>query len=421
MPNAIRLRGRTILHNMDQRQGRLALGQIVAEMFSRLGLRPGIIEHIIDELERRPQVHAIRRERLLDLGGPTAQEGTKTRGRFEELCRLEMNDLQIPRLIDIGIMAIHELQHFALGNDIGRIGKHLHDAQIADLHHHLEGAGIKKIPDKHAGRVAKQGIGRVPTAPQARLIDDVVMQQGRCMDKLDHGRQLMVMRAAIPQRTGGKQHQRRSQALAATLDDVLGDLSHQNDIGMQTRPNDGIDRLHILADEAVEVLEFQLRVPEGKPPNLRGPARRRQEDPPAGSTLPTPVAAEVFDFHEKAGIMRGSLQYFFTVLLESNMYAVIKTGGKQYRVAAGEKLKIEQIPAEVGAEITLDQILMVGEGESVKIGAPLVVGAAVKATVLSQGRHDKVKIFKMRRRKHYQKHQGHRQNYTEIRIDGISA
>lgn len=103
------------------------------------------------------------------------------------------------------------------------------------------------------------------------------------------------------------------------------------------------------------------------------------------------------------------------------MYAVIKTGGKQYRVAAGEKLKIEQIPAEVGAEITLDQILMVGKGESVKIGAPFVAGASVKATVLSQGRHDKIKIFKMRRRKHYQKHQGHRQNYTEIRIDGISA
>ena len=103
------------------------------------------------------------------------------------------------------------------------------------------------------------------------------------------------------------------------------------------------------------------------------------------------------------------------------MYAVIKTGGKQYKVVAGEKLKIEQIPAEVGAEITIDQILMVGEGESVAIGSPLVTGASVKATVLSQGRHDKVTIFKMRRRKHYQKHQGHRQNYTEIRIDGISA
>ena len=103
------------------------------------------------------------------------------------------------------------------------------------------------------------------------------------------------------------------------------------------------------------------------------------------------------------------------------MYAVIKTGGKQYRVSAGQKLKVEQIPADVGAEVTLDQILMVGEGESVKVGAPLVAGATVKCTVVSHGRHDKVKIFKMRRRKHYQKHQGHRQNYTELRIDTIAA
>ncbi len=103
------------------------------------------------------------------------------------------------------------------------------------------------------------------------------------------------------------------------------------------------------------------------------------------------------------------------------MYAVIKTGGKQYRVCAGQKLKVEQIPAEVGAEVTLDQVLMVGEGESVKVGAPLVAGATVKCTVVSHGRHDKVKIFKMRRRKHYQKHQGHRQNYTELRIDTIAA
>ncbi len=103
------------------------------------------------------------------------------------------------------------------------------------------------------------------------------------------------------------------------------------------------------------------------------------------------------------------------------MYAVIKTGGKQYRVSAGQKLKVEQIPADVGAEVILDQVLMVGEGESVKVGAPLVAGASVKCTVVSHGRHDKVKIFKMRRRKHYQKHQGHRQNYTELRIDTIAA
>jgi len=103
------------------------------------------------------------------------------------------------------------------------------------------------------------------------------------------------------------------------------------------------------------------------------------------------------------------------------MYAVIKTGGKQYKVAAGEKLKIEQIPADIGQEITLDQVLAVGQGDQIQFGQPLVPGASVKATVLSQGRHDKVKIFKMRRRKHYQKHQGHRQNYTEIRIDAIAG
>lgn len=103
------------------------------------------------------------------------------------------------------------------------------------------------------------------------------------------------------------------------------------------------------------------------------------------------------------------------------MYAVVKTGGKQYKVAAGEKLKVEQIPADIGAEITIDQVLAVGEGESIKFGAPLVTGASVKATVVAQGRHPKVKIFKMRRRKHYQKRQGHRQNYTELRIDSING
>ena len=103
------------------------------------------------------------------------------------------------------------------------------------------------------------------------------------------------------------------------------------------------------------------------------------------------------------------------------MYAVIKTGGKQYRVVAGEKIRVEQILAEIGSETEIDQVLMVSDGDKTSMGRPLVDGATVKATVLGQGRHDKVRIFKMRRRKHYQKHQGHRQNYTEIQITGISA
>jgi large subunit ribosomal protein L21 len=101
------------------------------------------------------------------------------------------------------------------------------------------------------------------------------------------------------------------------------------------------------------------------------------------------------------------------------MYAVVKTGGKQYKVSAGEKLKVEQIPADVGAEVVLDQVLMVGEGDNVRVGQPTVAGATVTATVVAHGRGEKVRIFKMRRRKHYQKHQGHRQNYTELRIEAI--
>ena len=101
------------------------------------------------------------------------------------------------------------------------------------------------------------------------------------------------------------------------------------------------------------------------------------------------------------------------------MYAVIKTGGKQYKVSPGENLKVEQITADVGAEVVLDQVLMVGEGENIRLGQPMVAGATVKATVVGHGRGDKVTIFKMRRRKHYQKHQGHRQNYTELKIDSI--
>lgn len=103
------------------------------------------------------------------------------------------------------------------------------------------------------------------------------------------------------------------------------------------------------------------------------------------------------------------------------MYAVIKTGGKQYRVANGETLKIETLVADVGSTVSFDEVLMVGEGESVKIGAPLVSGGSVKAEVLAHGRGDKIRIIKHRRRKHYHKEQGHRQNFTQVKITEIVA
>ncbi|HEX6590700.1 MAG TPA: 50S ribosomal protein L21 [Moraxellaceae bacterium] len=103
------------------------------------------------------------------------------------------------------------------------------------------------------------------------------------------------------------------------------------------------------------------------------------------------------------------------------MYAVIKSGGKQHRVVEGELLKVELLEVEPGQTITLEDVLMVVNGDDIKIGTPIVAGAKVQAEVVSHGRHDKVRIVKFRRRKHYRKQAGHRQYYTELKITGISA
>jgi large subunit ribosomal protein L21 len=103
------------------------------------------------------------------------------------------------------------------------------------------------------------------------------------------------------------------------------------------------------------------------------------------------------------------------------MYAVIESGGKQHRVVEGETLKLEKIEVAIGESIDFDKVLMVGEGEGVKIGAPYVEGGKVTAEVIDQARHKKVKIMKFRRRKHSMKQAGHRQWYTEVKITGING
>jgi large subunit ribosomal protein L21 len=103
------------------------------------------------------------------------------------------------------------------------------------------------------------------------------------------------------------------------------------------------------------------------------------------------------------------------------MYAIVATGGKQYRVKEGELLRVEKLNVEAGETVELDKVLLVGEGEDVKVGAPYVEGAKVTATVAANGRGDKVKIVKFKRRKHHQKQMGHRQAYTELQITGITA
>lgn len=103
------------------------------------------------------------------------------------------------------------------------------------------------------------------------------------------------------------------------------------------------------------------------------------------------------------------------------MYAVIKTGGKQYRVAEGQTLKVEKLDVAEGAAVEIDQVLLISDGETVTVGDPLVAGGKVTATVQGHGRAKKIEIVKFRRRKHHRKQMGHRQHYTELKITGISA
>jgi large subunit ribosomal protein L21 len=101
------------------------------------------------------------------------------------------------------------------------------------------------------------------------------------------------------------------------------------------------------------------------------------------------------------------------------MQAVIKTGGKQYRVAIGDKLAVESLPVEAGAAVEFDTVLLIKSGDAVTVGTPTIVGAKVRATVIENGRGDKVRILKFRRRKHHRKQMGHRQNYTKVEINEI--
>lgn len=103
------------------------------------------------------------------------------------------------------------------------------------------------------------------------------------------------------------------------------------------------------------------------------------------------------------------------------MYAVIKTGGKQYRVEEGQTIRVESLEAEAGQQVDFSDVLMVANEGDVKVGAPIIEGSKVTATVVEHGRHKKVEIIKFRRRKHHMKRQGHRQNYTAVKIDSITA
>jgi len=149
-------------------------------------------------------------------------------------------------------VAVHQLQHLALGDGIGGVRQHAHHAHAVHADHHLESAGIQEIADQHGGRIAESRVGGAAPAPQLRFIHHVVVQQGCGMNEFDDRRELMVQRAPVAVRPRRQHHQRRPQTLTAATNDMFGDLGHQRDIRMQPRANDAVYRLHVRGNELAD-------------------------------------------------------------------------------------------------------------------------------------------------------------------------
>ena len=146
-------------------------------------------------------------------------------------------------------MAVHELEHLALGDDVGRVGEHLQHAHAVNAHHHLEGARVDEIAHQHARGVAEERVGGGSAAPQRRLVHDVVVEQRGGVNEFDDRGELVVVAAAVAEGAGGKQHERGPQALAAAADDVLGHLADEGHVRVQPRADDLVHRAHVGGDE----------------------------------------------------------------------------------------------------------------------------------------------------------------------------
>ena len=231
---------------MDQRQRWLAFSQVVADVLPDVCGHARIVERIVDQLKGGADPASEFGRRFFDFRAGIGQDRAEPCCRFKEAGGLVADDLQIARLINIRIIAVHELQYFALGNDVGGIAQDPHDRHSVDLDHHLEGTRIKEVAHQHRGSVAEAGVGGLTTAAQRRFVDHIVMQKRCGVDEFDHrGQQDMVgfatTRFAIAKPARKEQHQDRSQAFAAGADDVAADGIDQFDLGAQPLADGSID------------------------------------------------------------------------------------------------------------------------------------------------------------------------------------
>ena len=236
------LRRRAAFDRDDQRQGRLALGEVVADVLAERAGVGRVVEHVVGDLERKPEIEAVARERVFLLRRQPGQHRAEPRRCREQHRGLALDHVQVGLLAGVRISDVEQLQHLALGDAVGGIGEDAHDAHVVQFHHHLERTRVQEIADQNAGRIAPHRVRGLAAAAQVRFVDHVVVQQGRGVDELDQRGELDVMAAAVAGRVRRDQVQHRPQALAAAADDVFGDLVDQHHVGGESRTDQRVDR-----------------------------------------------------------------------------------------------------------------------------------------------------------------------------------
>ena len=161
------------------------------------------------------------------------EHGRQPGGGFEQLGGFAVDNLHIAVFGGVRIIAVHQLQHFAFGDDVGGIAQDIHDFHVIQLGHHLKGAGVEKIADQHAGGIAEQCVGGIPASTQIRLVDHIVMQQGGGMNEFDDGREGDMGLVFIAEGTGRQHGKLGAHTLAAGTDDIEAQLIDQGHIRLQ--------------------------------------------------------------------------------------------------------------------------------------------------------------------------------------------
>ena len=252
-----------VLHRMDQRQGRLAFGKVVAQVFAQGGGIGGVVEHVVGDLERIAQGQAIAMQRVAGCGIGAGQHRPQAGGGGEQHCGLALDHAQVSGFVGVRVAHVEQLQHLALGNGVGGVGQEPHHFRTLQFHHQLEAARVQEIPDQHAGRVPPHRVGGAAAASQVGLVDHVVVQQGRGMDEFDHRRQLVRIRTDAPagrlaQRAGRQQQQHRPQPLAAGADDVLGHLVDQHHVGGQPLADKHVHGRHLGRGQSLDCRQVEV-------------------------------------------------------------------------------------------------------------------------------------------------------------------